>query len=68
MADEERIKLLEQEVRGTKEELQQILMDIRGFIMGAQNPLRRFERKKTTRQEVQEGGKDSDGKRPETGK
>ena len=40
MDTEERVKALEEEIRVTKEELQQILLDIRTFQMEAQTPLR----------------------------
>jgi len=47
METEDRIKELEAELQVTKDELKQILMDIRTFLMEAQNPLRPFERKST---------------------
>ena len=37
---EERIKALEDEFQLTKEELRQILLDIRVYLMGANTPLR----------------------------
>lgn len=37
---EERIKALEDELRETKEELDQILLDIRAHLMEVQTPLR----------------------------
>ncbi len=40
MGTEERTQALEEELRETKEELQQILLDIRTFQMEAQTPLR----------------------------
>ena len=43
MDTEERVKALEDEIRETKEELQQILLDIRAYVMEAQNPLKLFE-------------------------
>ena len=39
MDTEERIKALEDEFHATKEELQQILFDIRTFIMEAKSPI-----------------------------
>ncbi len=42
--DEERVKLLEAEVAETKEVIQQALVEIRAFILAAQNPLKGFER------------------------
>jgi len=45
METEDRITELENEIQATKEELKQILLDIRAFLMEAQNPLRPFERK-----------------------
>jgi len=61
METEDRIKELEAELQVTKDELKQILMDIRTFLMEAQNPLRPFERKSTiaqsdSRKEVEEYG------------
>ncbi|MFC1869708.1 hypothetical protein ACFLYE_00380 [Chloroflexota bacterium] len=50
MDTEERIKALEDEFRETKDELCQILLDIRAYIMEAQNPLKLFERGKKPRQ------------------
>jgi len=37
---EERIKTLEDEIRVTSEELKLIMLDIRSFLMEAQNPFR----------------------------
>jgi hypothetical protein len=37
---EERIKTLEDEIRVTSEELKLIMLDIRSFLMAAQNPFR----------------------------
>ena len=61
METEDRIKELEAELKVTKDELKQLLMDIRAFLMEAQNPLRPFERKKTytqsdSRKEVEQHG------------
>ena len=36
---EERIKTLEEEIHATGEELREILLDIRSFLMEAHNPL-----------------------------
>ena len=40
---EEKIRELEEELQTTKEELKKILLDIRAFLMEAQNPMRPFE-------------------------
>ena len=40
MDTEERVKVLEDEFHKTREELRQILLDIRTFLMEAQTPLR----------------------------
>ena len=40
MDTEERLKALEEEFQITTEELKQILLDIRAFLMAAQTPLR----------------------------
>jgi hypothetical protein len=40
MEEEERLRVLEDEFQETKEEIQKILMDIRGFLMDASTPLR----------------------------
>ena len=45
METEDRVTELENEIQETKEELKRILLDIRAFLMEAQNPLRPFERK-----------------------
>lgn len=50
MEMEERLKELEDEFQVTKDELRQILLDIRAFLMEAQNPLRPFERKNASAQ------------------
>lgn len=50
METEERLKELEDEFQVTKDELKKILLDIRAFLMEAQNPLRPFERKKVSGQ------------------
>lgn len=42
---EERTKSLEEEFQKTKEELDQILLDIRTYILEVQNPMKRFERR-----------------------
>ena len=47
---EERVKVLEEDFKTTKEELQQILLDMRAYVMEAQNPLKLFERRKTSAQ------------------
>ena len=39
MDTEERIKALEEEFNATKEELKQILFDIRAFLMEAKSPI-----------------------------
>lgn len=39
MDTEERIKALEEEFEATREELKQILLDIRAFLMDAQTPI-----------------------------
>ena len=52
MEDEERIKQLEDDFQVTKDELRKILLEIRTFLMEAQNPLRPFERKKATQSEA----------------
>jgi len=43
---EDKIRELEEELQVTKEELKKLLLDIRAFLMEAQNPMRPFERKK----------------------
>jgi len=48
MDTEDRVTELENEIQATKEELKHILLDIRAFLMEAQNPLRPFERKKVS--------------------
>ncbi|MBU2609129.1 MAG: hypothetical protein KKF26_07415 [Chloroflexi bacterium] len=48
METEDRVTELESEIQATKEELKRILLDIRAFLMEAQNPLRPFERKKVS--------------------
>lgn len=48
MEAEDRILELENEFQVTKDELKQILMDIRTFLMEAQNPLRPFEYKRAS--------------------
>lgn len=50
METENRVKELEEEFRVTKDELRQILLDIRAYLMEAQNPLKPFEREKTSGQ------------------
>jgi hypothetical protein len=39
MVDESRFKALEEEIEETKEEIQQILLDIRAYLMEAQTPI-----------------------------
>jgi hypothetical protein len=39
MVDESRLKALEEEIEETKEEIQQILLDIRAYLMEAQTPI-----------------------------
>ena len=56
MDTEERIKALEEEFEVTKEELKQILMDIRAFIMEVENPLKPFERRETSDQVIRKRG------------
>ncbi len=46
METEERLKELEDEFQVTMDELKKILLDIRAFLLEAQNPLKPFERKK----------------------
>ncbi|MDP2931356.1 MAG: hypothetical protein Q8O05_02515 [Chloroflexota bacterium] len=41
---EERVKTLENDLKTTREELRQVLLDIRSFVLEAENPLRAFER------------------------
>lgn len=43
---EERLVTLEKEFMAFKEELKELLLDIRGYLMEAQNPLKAFEGKK----------------------
>ena len=67
MDTEERVKALEDEFRETKEELQQILLDIRAFVMEAQNPLKIFEGgKKHTKQSYLQKEVEQDGRRKES--
>ena len=40
MEQEERLRALEEEFQATKQELRQILLDIRSFLMEANTPLR----------------------------
>ena len=66
METEDRLKELEDEINVTKDELRQILLDIRAYLMEAQNPLRPFERKKTSPQsdfgkEVEQHGNREEG-------
>ena len=58
---EDKIRELEEELQVTKEELKKLLLDIRAFLMEAQNPMRPFERKKVnsgseTDKEVEQNG------------
>lgn len=58
---EDKIRELEEELQATTEELKKILLDIRAFLMEAQNPMRPFERKKAysgseTGKEVEQHG------------
>ena len=48
METEDRVTELENEIQATKEELKRILLDIRAFLMEAQNPLRPFELKEVS--------------------
>ena len=50
METENKVKQMEEEFRVTKDELRQILLDIRAYLMEAQNPLRPFERERTSGQ------------------
>lgn len=42
---EERLKTLEKDFTGLKGELKELLLDIRGYLMEAQNPLKAYEGK-----------------------
>ena len=52
MDTEERVKALEDEIQATREELQQILLEIRAYVMEAQNPLKLFEGRKTSAEPI----------------
>jgi hypothetical protein len=47
MEIEERLKTLEKDFNEFKDEIKELLLDIRGHIMEAQNPLKAFEGKKS---------------------
>ena len=66
MEAEERINELENELQVTKDELKQILLDIRTFLMEAENPLRPFECKKTSDQSDSGKEVEQDGSREES--
>ena len=66
MEAEERINELENELQVTKDELKQILLDIRTFLMEAQNPLRPFEYKKASGQSDSRKEVEQDGSREES--
>lgn len=62
--DEERVKALEAELHQTKDELTQILLDIRAFIMEVKNPLRPYEpRKMVVVSNIQKGVEQNDGRK-----
>ena len=46
MEIEERLKTLEEDFHELKDELKELLLDIRGYLMEAQNPLKSYEGKK----------------------
>jgi len=56
MDTEERINALEEELEETKEELQEILLGIRAYILEAQNPMRYWERSEIANQGDSEKG------------
>ena len=66
MEVEERIKELENELQVTKDELKQILLDIRTFLMEAENPMRPFECKKASGQSDFRKEVEQDGSREES--
>lgn len=66
MEAEERLNELENELQVTKDELKQILLDIRTFLMEAQNPLRPFEYKKASGQSDSGKEVEQDGSREES--
>lgn len=65
MDTEERIKALEDELEATKEELQEILLDIRAYILEAQNPMHYSAHVETTSQSDSEKGVPENGGRKE---
>ena len=58
---DERIKTLEDDIEATREELQEILLDIRAYILEAQNPMNYSARSANT------GQSDSEKEVPENG-
>ena len=65
MDAEERLKELESEFEVTQEELRKILLDIRAFLMEAQNPLKPFERKRASSKSDSGKGVEQHGSREE---
>jgi hypothetical protein len=63
METEERIKALEQEIAETKDDFRQILLELRSFVLAAENPLKKFERMTREQQSAPEGGATNDNPR-----
>ena len=61
----ERIKALEEEIEAARDELQAILLDIRAYILEAQNPMRYGIRSETTQESESEKGVQENGGREE---
>ena len=66
MDNKERIKALEEEIESAKYELQEILLDIRAFILEAQNPMKYARCLETTKESEPEKGVQENGGREET--
>ena len=59
---EERLKILEEELKNLKDSLTPVLFDIRAYIMEAENPLRPYERPQDREIAQEKGAKDNDSR------
>ena len=60
---EERVKNLENDLKTTREELRQILLDIRSFVLEAENPLKAFERQVSSQIDSEKEGAEDDSRK-----
>ncbi len=62
---EEKLKLLEEDLKQTKEDLGKIMLDIRAYVMQQQNPLRLYEKPKPAEDGQLKGEQEDDSRKPD---